>query len=162
MFKRLTGTMTDLSWPDEDTVYTNDNGETVRESLSLYDETCNGHRGKDVFPFGLGSDEGSTGFMARTGIRGDNDAGNTINNRDLLQLLDPRLDGLNYIYDTFEWKHCAADGFDMNDTWKTDRSESISRSEKRPSFKEGNVRYPLYNAFKNEAGKQRTSKKVDV
>lgn len=47
MFKRLTGTMTDLSWPDADVAYVDDTtGETVVESLSLYSEDCLGHRGK--------------------------------------------------------------------------------------------------------------------
>lgn len=149
LFKRLTGTMTDLSWPDEDVSYVNSEGETVVESLSLYDETCNGHRGKDVFPFGLASDAGNEGFVARTQIRGDNDAGNTINNRDILQLLDPRINAFNYIYDTFEWKHCTADGFDMNDTWNSGSTESTKAA--RPTFKKGEMKYPRYGFLMDES-----------
>lgn len=149
MFKRLTGTVTDLTWPDEDVSYTDTTtGKTVTESLSLYDETCNGHRGKDVFPFGLASDEGNYGFMARTGIRGDMEAGNTLNNRELLKVLDPRVNALNYIYDTFEWTHCVEDGFDFNDAYNSGKVES-----KRPTFLVGGKRYPRYAAFEDEMRK---------
>lgn len=150
MFKRLTGTMTDLSWPDEDVTYVNGDGEVVQEVLSLYDETCMGHRGKDVFPFGLASDAGSETFMARTQIRGDNDAGNTLNNREILALLDPRADSFNYIYDNFDWKHCLEDGVDFNDIWLSggDNESKVSEQKARPgrpTFKEGQTRFPRYN-----------------
>ena len=46
MFARLTGRMTDMTWPDMD-----DTESTVM--VSRYGSTCNGHGGSDVFPFGL-------------------------------------------------------------------------------------------------------------
>lgn len=71
MFKRLTGTMTDLYWPDTDTSWVDDSGENITALLSFYDEDCDGHRGSDVFPFGLAADEGSGTFRVRiyTSIR---------------------------------------------------------------------------------------------
>lgn len=164
MFKRLTGTMTDLTWPDEDITYTDTTtGETVVESLSLYSETCLGHRGKDVFPFGFASDAGSGSFKARTGIRGDNDAGNTLNNREILQLLDARLNSLNYIYDTFEWSHCMADGVNFEDAYDSARTVAAAAESKRPTFKQGELRYPRYRAFEEDsekwASKEKNSKK---
>lgn len=158
MFKRLTGTMTDLTWPDEDTTYVNDEGETVVESLSLYSEECNGHRGKDVFPFNLASDDGSSDFKARTQIRGDTDAGNTINNRDILQLMDPRLNTFNYIYDNFDWKHCAEDGYNFNDVWGTNKMEAV-RGE-RPTFKHDEKRYPRFKFVVEEARRQEAEAKA--
>lgn len=68
MFKRLTGTMTDLTWGDRDiTVSTDDEGgsgnsSTYVEALSLFDESCNGHRGSDIYPFDLVTNE--TDFKA--------------------------------------------------------------------------------------------------
>lgn len=54
-----------------------------------------------------------------TGIRRDGlgagDGGNSFTNREVLERLDPRVDSLTYIYDTFEWSHCKNDGFNMND-----------------------------------------------
>lgn len=62
MFKRLTGTMTDLSWPDTDVSYVDDaTGETVVESLSLYTEDCLGHRGESSSPQSCDGTE-KTGF----------------------------------------------------------------------------------------------------
>ncbi|CAM9523606.1 unnamed protein product [Laminaria digitata] len=156
MFKRLTGTMTDLTWPDEDTyVLDPETGTTSLEVLSLYGENCEGHRGKDVFPFGLAVDDGDPGFMARTGIKGDEVNGNTLTNREILQALDARVNKLSYIYDTFEWVHCDLDGINMADAWDKEAAEARKASadkplNKRPSFKEGEIRYPLYNNFREK------------
>lgn len=59
MFKRLTGTLTDLTWPDTDIKFHTSNGTTESWRLSLWEEDCNGHRGSDVFPFDL-TDAGSS------------------------------------------------------------------------------------------------------
>lgn len=149
MFKRLTGTMTDLTWPDSDvTVVDEDTGTIESEVLSLYDEDCVGHRGSDVFPFGLATDVGDVGFLARTAIKGDEEGGNVLSNREILQALDPRVNRLSYIYDTFEWSHCEEDGIDMNDAWQT---PSSTEGVKRPTFKKGETRYPLYDMLKKKA-----------
>lgn len=54
-----------------------------------------------------------------TGIRRDGhdagEGGNSLTNREVLEHLDPRVDSLTYIYDTFKWSHCEDDGFNMND-----------------------------------------------
>lgn len=159
MFKRLTGTMTDLTWPDEDTyVLDPESGTTSLEVLSLYDDDCVGHRGSDVFPFGLAIDDGDPGFTARTGIKGDEEGGNTLTNREILQALDPRVNKMSYIYDTFEWSHCDEDGIHFDDAWDAEATEAKKASttkpiKKRPSFKEGEIRYPLYNNFRLQAKK---------
>lgn len=53
MFTVLTGQIKDYTWPDSDVIITNPNGVTVSESISMFGDTCLGHRGSDVFPFGL-------------------------------------------------------------------------------------------------------------
>lgn len=62
MYTVLTGQMKDYTWPDSDITVTKPDGSTVSESLSLYGETCAGHRGSDVFPFGL-LDSDTDGFQ---------------------------------------------------------------------------------------------------
>lgn len=154
MFKRLTGTMTDLSWPDKDTVETTPTGTERLKPLSLYSDQCIGHRGSEVFPFGLldesvnditirngislehisggpategggggGGDGTGTGSGSMSGSKsggsdGD-DRGNNLSNREVLLALDPRVNSLPYVYDTFRWDHCAAEGFNFGDilTW---------------------------------------------
>jgi len=38
---------------------------------------------------------------------------NTIQNQELYNMADPSLKHLPYIYDRFEWEHCATEGFDF-------------------------------------------------
>ena len=168
MFKRLTGTMTDLTWPDADTyVLDEEAGTTSLEVLSLYGEDCAGHRGSDVFPFGLAVDDGDPGFMARTGIKGDEVSGNSLTNREILQALDPRVNKLSYIYDTFEWSHCDMDGIHMSDTWAVGAAEARKAAaekptKKRPTFKEGEIRYPLFDNFKLKAKELENMRKKET
>lgn len=164
MYKRLTGTMTDLSWPNADTSV---NGKL--EILSLYSEDCQGHKGSDIFPFGLAMDKGDAGFKARTAIKGDEEGGNSLTNREILQALDPRVNKLSYIYDTFEWAHCDADGVHMSDAWPSGNEDNKTQGgsnsggamSKRPSFKEGELRYPMYSMFKNKAAEIAAKKARD-
>ena len=154
MFKRLTGTMTDLTWPDADThVLDEETGTISLEALSLYGEDCAGHRGADVFPFGLALDDGDSGFMVRTGVGGDEVNWNSLTNREILQALDPRVNQLSYIYDTFEWSHCDLDGIHMSDAWDVEAAEArkAPREKKRATFEKGQLRYPLFNSFKQNA-----------
>ena len=53
MFAVLTGQISDYTWPDSDITITKPDGTTVSEIVSMYGDTCVGHRGSDVFPFGL-------------------------------------------------------------------------------------------------------------
>ncbi|CAN0329747.1 unnamed protein product, partial [Hapterophycus canaliculatus] len=104
MYTVLTGQMKDYSWPDSDVTITKRDGTTVSEAISLFGDTCLGHRGSDVFPFGL-LDNDSNGFEVIT----------TLTNRELLAEFDPRVNSLPYVYDTFKWEHCSDDGFDFDD-----------------------------------------------
>lgn len=152
--------MTDLSWPDSDvSIVDEDTGITEVEVLSLYDEDCVGHRGSDVFPFGLATDVGDVGFLARTAIKGDEEGGNVLSNREILQALDPRVNRLSYIYDTFEWAHCVEDGINMDDAWQT---PTAAETVKRPTFKEGETRYPLYDMLKKKAAEVAGTKKPEL
>ncbi|CAM9834525.1 unnamed protein product [Ascophyllum nodosum] len=155
MFKRLTGTMTDLTWPDSDiTVVDPETGETTSEILSLSGE-CKGHGGSDIFPFGFAMDAGDPGFKTRTAIKGEEEGGNSLTNREVLLVLDPRMNSLSYIYDTFEWPHCMQDGLDFNDAWPADGTKVSKRALKegveRPTFKDGELRYPMYSAFRKKS-----------
>lgn len=54
------------------------------------------------------------GRMHGVGKAMANDPVNTLTNREVLENLDPRNNRLSYIYDTFNWDHCVADGVDFN------------------------------------------------
>lgn len=145
MFTVLTGQITDYTWPDTDISYTASDGTTVSESLSLYSESCVGHRGSDVFPFGLLEND-EDGFEVKTGIRGQPPTGNILTNREVLQSLDPRSNSLNYIYDTFKWDQCDAEGFAFDDAWDATSKRSAGR---RPVFEQGATRTPMYSGILN-------------
>lgn len=49
----LSGKITDFTWADEDVTVTASDGSTYSEKISFYGEHCVGHRGSDVFPFGI-------------------------------------------------------------------------------------------------------------
>lgn len=126
MFKRLTGTMTDLTWPDHDTITTTPGGDKRKNVLSNTSDRCAGHRGSDVFPFVMGGTSGKSsapGIAVRSGIRstgvegGERDRGFTLTNREVLQAFDPRINSLPYVYDTFRWEHCEAEGYNFEDAW---------------------------------------------
>lgn len=63
-----------------------------------------------MFPYTILADE-MTPLFTFWGETGPN----TINNRDMVHLFDPRVNALSYIYDNFEWTHCAESGWDFND-----------------------------------------------
>eukprot|EP00903_Cladosiphon_okamuranus_P016180 g14931.t1 len=154
MYSVLTGHVTDFTWPDENLSYTDEDGDTVTETVSLYGEDCTGHRGSDVFPFGL-LDADEDGFEVKTGIRGNNEFGNTLSNREALQAFDPRSNSLPYVYDTFKWTHCAADGVDFDAAWETAdeprpmTAKAPAPKKKRPSFKEGEFRTPRFSGMED-------------
>ena len=117
MFSVLTGSVTDFTWPDEDVTTTYPDGTTYTEVLSIYGEDCAGHAGKDIFPFGLLNGDVND-FKVQTGIKGNvPGGGNVLTNKEVLEALDPRNNALPYVYDTFKWSHCEAEGFNMNDAW---------------------------------------------
>lgn len=131
MFKQLAGTMTDMTWLDGDGAVTLAEGSAQFEHVSLYSDDCVGHRGSDVYPFGLlngtANDQVRTGLIdvkrwqeitdegAETSSVRRSSGGNTLTNRELLRAFDPHENSLTYIYDTFRWDHCSALGFDFND-----------------------------------------------
>lgn len=69
-----------------------------------------------------------------------------------MQVLDPRVNSLNYIYDTFEWTHCTADGYDMNDAW-TVPTNVPETGLMHPSFAAGDLPFPRYKVFLEQAAK---------
>ncbi|CBN79225.1 TYRosinase family member (tyr-4) [Ectocarpus siliculosus] len=144
MYVVLTGQITDWSWPDADVTYTTPDGTVVTESLSEYEESCFGHHGSDVFPFGL-LDTDTDGFEIKTGISFNSATGNELTNREALQAFDPRINALPYVYDTFNWEHCAADGYDFGDAWQSSTKKSKSTSA-RPAFEDGVPRAPMYSS----------------
>lgn len=117
-FAVFTEQLTDFTWADGDVIITNPDGTTTTETISLYADDCPGHAGSDIFPFGL-LDSDPTGFDVKTGIRGNPLVGNVLTNREVLAAIDPRLNNLPYVYDTFEWAHCATDGYNFDDAWST-------------------------------------------
>lgn len=146
MFSVLTGHVTDFTWPDENISYTDENGDSVSEMISLYGEDCTGHRGSDVFPFGL-LDTDTDGFTVKTGIRGNDETGNTLTNRELLQAFDPRSNSLPYVYDNFKWTHCEADGVSFDQAWEAAKSKPMAAKKSRPSVKEGEPMTPRYSGL---------------
>lgn len=71
-------------------------------------------------------------YQVYTGIRGGGDTdtggGNTLTNREVLLNLDPRRNSLPYIYDTFAWEHCEADGYHFDDAWPAASSAGGNKS----------------------------------
>ncbi|CAM9627360.1 unnamed protein product [Pylaiella littoralis] len=177
MYTVLTGQITDYTWPDSDVTLTASDGTAYTESISKYSEDCLGHRGSDVFPFDLLAGD-SHDFTVQTGIKGNpSDGGNIFTNREVLGALDPRMNALSYVYDTFEWKHCEADGFDLGRAWLANGGAGGSTSAKgiaaagppapntpplsqrqsvngRTVFEKDALRFPLYGTL--------TAKMVDL
>lgn len=166
MFSVLSGRVTDFSWPDSDVTYTALDGTTYSEVISVYSDECEGHRGGDVFPFGL-LDSDDNDFTVRTGIRGNPaEGGNTLTNAEALAAFDPRVNALPYVYDSFRWDHCSADGIRMEDAWTQGGSggkdarpaatdakggASVPGDRKtaggRTIFEKGTPRYPVYDSL---------------
>lgn len=144
MYTVLTGQITDFDWPDSSSTYDDSEGKTVTEELSLYGDTCVGHAGSDIFPYSI-LDADIDGFTIKTGIRGNPEHGNNLTNREVLEAFDPRVDMLPYVYDKFEWTHCAADGFDFGDASDSTKSGTFERAE-RPVFEQGAPRAPRYSS----------------
>lgn len=173
MFSVLTGRVTDFFWPESDVTYTASDGTTYSEVTSLYSDKCTGHRASDVFPFGLLSSD-TDDFTVRTGIRGNPaEGGNTLTNAEALAAFDPRVNALPYVYDSFRWDHCSADGINMDDAWKQESVEpSATGGDKgnapvpgdyktgsgRTIFEEGKPRYPMYSSLERNIAKLRNSR----
>lgn len=180
MYTVLTDQITDYTWPDSDVTYTASDGTVYTESISKYSEECQGHRGGDVFPFDLLAKDVND-FTVQTGIKGSpEDGGNTLTNREVLAALDPRTDALPYVYDTFKWTHCEADGFDMNDAWRAKSGRKASAKGAAPEqpehrtphrdyhrqsidgrtvFEKNVLRFPMYDALEAKMAGLRESKK---
>lgn len=124
----LTGAVTDFTWPDTTVTFATPDGVSHTEALSDGGDSCIGHRGSDVFPFGL-LEYDTDSFQIRSGIRKDAAAGgNTLTNREVLAAIDPRLNSLSYVYDTFKWKHCEMDGYDFDALWGERKSSPPAKS----------------------------------
>ena len=115
-FAVATGQVTEFRWPDNDRQTTLPDGSTYTEYVSKYYENCDGHRGSDIFPYGL-LDQDVNGFEVKTGIKSNPPTGNNLSNREVLDALDPRSNSMAYVYDTFKWDHCVSEGYDFDDAW---------------------------------------------
>ncbi|CAN0425290.1 unnamed protein product [Ectocarpus fasciculatus] len=116
MFSSLTGQLTDFHWPDSEFSYTDSDGNTVVETTGIYGDTCHGHGGSDMFPFGL-LDNDDDAFKIKTGMKGNEETGNKLTNREVLAVMDARFNMLPYVYDNFRWDHCLDAGIDFDDAW---------------------------------------------
>lgn len=141
MYTVLTEKITDYSWPEQDIPYMGSDGTVISEPVSLYGDSCVGHRGSDIFPFDL-VDTYDDGFTIKTGICGNSETGNILTNREVLQAFDPKVNALPYVYDTFTWGHCTPEGFDFNDAWGN--IVDIARQGPRTVFEEGALQVPMY------------------
>lgn len=158
MFSVLSGQVTDFSWPDNDLDYVDLDGSEVHKVLNIYSETCSGHKGGDVFPYDL-LDSDVDGFQVSTGIRHNDKMGNKLTNREVLQAFDPRANEMSYVYDTFKWTHCEADGVDFDDAWKATSKEDKARSGKSfYGFQKGTSQIPTYSALHNKAAEFRAAR----
>ncbi|CAM9655020.1 unnamed protein product [Pylaiella littoralis] len=133
MFSVLTGQITDMSWPDNDS-------SSSSAPLNNYGDDCVGHGGSDVFPFGL-LETDIDGFEVKTGIRGNPLKGNVLTNREVLAALDANINMLPYVYDTFKWDHCLSAGVNFDDAWDSststaDTTKANISKKNRPSFKQ--------------------------
>ncbi|CBN79226.1 ortho-aminophenol oxidase [Ectocarpus siliculosus] len=160
MYAVLTGQITDFTWPDDDVTITKPDGTVEVESLSLSEDACQGHGGSDVFPFGL-LDSDTDGFEVKTGVKGMEN-GNTLTNRELLQAFDARSNSVSYVYDTFKWTHCEADGFDFDDAWNGAAQARPTSSSRRPSFKQGAPRAPMYNILEEKRAARAAKKAANL
>lgn len=143
-FSVLTGTVKDMNWPDNDLSITLPDGVQYTQRVSSYYDTCEGHRGSDIFPYGL-LDTDVDEFTVRTGIQGVGDSVPT--NREVLEALSPLADSMSYIYDTFKWDHCAVDGYDFSDAWEdAPRTASVGLR----LFEMDEPLSRLYTSFKRE------------
>uniref|UniRef100_UPI0039812771 hypothetical protein n=1 Tax=Salmonella sp. s58408 TaxID=3159701 RepID=UPI0039812771 len=68
-----------------------------------------------------------------------------ITNREMLEVFDPRFDSMNYVYDTFKWDHCAAEGYDFNDAWGDKKPSPRKNFHERDGPKSA-----VYTSFKRE------------
>lgn len=146
-FAILTDSVQDMNWPDIDLTITLPDGSHSTHFISSYYEDCFGHRGSDVFPYGL-LDSDVDGFEVRTQIRGHADGGNTLTNREVMAAFDPRANSMNYIYDNFKWEHCSADDVEFDEAWG-DTSSAAAKSDKR-FFQRQKPLSPLYTQFKRD------------
>eukprot|EP00903_Cladosiphon_okamuranus_P011690 g10995.t1 len=119
VFKLLAGTFTDYSWPDEAGSWVGMDGTEYDVEISTRSDTCVGHRGSDIFPYGILTD-----FITPQFTFYGKKAPNTLRNRMLVKLFDPSENALPFIYDNFEWSHCADMGYDFSDFFDTETMKS--------------------------------------
>ena len=143
-FAVLTNQVTEFTWRDKDTNVSLPDGTSYIQYISMNAAECSGHRGSDVFPFGLlGSD--IDGFKVKTAIRSNPVTGNNLTNREVLAAFDPRSNSMNYVYDTFKWDHCVPEGYDFDDAWG-----ETAPSARKNFFERDEPRSTVYTSFKRE------------
>ena len=92
VYKKLSGTFQDETWPS-------------KNSRACFNCHCYGHAPGDIVPFKIA-------LAKETGI-GLRDATSSISNQELYEMADPFSKHLPYIYDRFDWVHCAKEGFNF-------------------------------------------------
>ena len=152
-FSVITGQLTDFAWPDRDSTVTLPDGTSYTQYLSNY-ERCLGHRGSDVFPYGLLTLE-EDGFEVKTGIRSNPVSGNLLSNRDVMAAFDPRSNSLTYVYDTFKWDHCGPEGYDFNDVWG-----EVVPSPRKEFYERDEPLGAMYTSFKRKMADRMKEKEV--
>ena len=143
-FAVVTGQVTKFNWPDNDIEVPLSDGTTSTEYVSSYYESCYGHHGSDIFPYGL-LDSDINGFDVKTGILGNPVIGNNLSNREVLGALDPRSNALAYVYDTFKWNHCVPEGYDFDDAWG-----ETAPSTRKIFFERDGPLLAVYTSFKRK------------
>ena len=143
-FAVVTNQVKSFNWADSDVEITLPDGTTTTEYISTYYDTCFGHHGSDIFPFGL-LDKDIDGFEVKTGIRSNPVKGNNLSNREVLEALNPRSNSLAYVYDTFKWDHCVPEGYNFDDAW----GESTS-SPRKNFFETDGPQLAVYTSFKRK------------
>jgi hypothetical protein len=94
IFKKMSGTFEDESWP----------GKNNRNCFNCH---CYGHAAEDPINFRVQ-------VAMETGV-GMRDASNTLSNEELYNMADPSFKHLPYVYDHFDWSHCATEGYDFSE-----------------------------------------------
>ncbi|CAM9286294.1 unnamed protein product [Phaeothamnion confervicola] len=96
-------------------------GVSKKYKVSAYGDSCIGHRPYDVWPYGLVSDSEFSTKLYMFGEKKEN----TLTNYEATLALSPDIDALPYVYDSFSWPHCEAQGIDMLDILNQEPMENF-------------------------------------
>ncbi|CAM9288362.1 unnamed protein product [Choristocarpus tenellus] len=150
MYKLLTGTMTDMTWPEQGSTYLDENGVEQEISIQLQKNECLGHGPLNKFPYGLITEqEGIPIRLTLSGIKKKF----TLTNLEMLGAMDPRNPTLSYVYDNFDWLHCTRDGINFDDVWDSSKQPTNGGSPYNLFSNNRSTIYSLLSYFR-ELGKK--------